>query len=139
MSEATGTNLAREARDGSRRALARLLTAVEQRTAAGEAAVRELYADAGRARIVGITGPPGVGKSTLVAALVGGARAADVRVAVLAVDPSSPITGGSILGDRVRMQEHTGDDGVFIRSAAARGHPGGLAGTTAESAAVLAA
>jgi LAO/AO transport system kinase len=86
---------------------------------------------------VGITGPPGGGKSTLVAALVGATRQAGRRVAVLAIDPSSPVTGGAILGDRIRMQAYASDRDVFIRSMAARGHLGGLAGTTAEAAAVL--
>ncbi len=125
------------ARAGDRRALARLLTEVENRTAAGEAALRVLYPLAGRAHLVGVTGAPGSGKSTLVAALVGRARAAGRPVAVLAIDPSSPITGGAILGDRVRMQVHAGDPDVFIRSMASRGHAGGLAASTVAAAAVL--
>ncbi len=133
----TGTRLAEEARGGSRRALSRLLTAIESRTAAAEEALRALYPVAGGAHVVGVTGPPGGGKSTLVAALVAEARAADRPVAVLAIDPSSPVTGGAILGDRIRMQQYAGDRDVFIRSMASRGHLGGLAGTTAESAAVL--
>jgi LAO/AO transport system kinase len=134
---ASGASLAAEAQAGSRLALARLLTAVESRTSPAEEAMRFLYPAAGRAHIVGVTGPPGSGKSTLVAALVGAARTAGRRVAVLAIDPSSPVTGGAILGDRIRMQEHAGDRDVFIRSMASRGHVGGLAGATAESAAVL--
>jgi LAO/AO transport system kinase len=122
---------------GDRRALARLLTAVENRTRVAEAALRELYPKAGRAHLVGITGPPGAGKSTLVAALITVVRAAGRSVAVIAVDPSSPITGGALLGDRVRMQVHAGDGDVFIRSMAARGHAGGLAATTGAAAAVL--
>jgi LAO/AO transport system kinase len=133
----TGARLAEEARGGSRRALSRLLTAVESRTAAAEAALRVLYPVAGGAHLVGITGPPGGGKSTLVAALVAQVREAGRAVAVLAIDPSSPVTGGAILGDRIRMQQYAGDRDVFIRSMAARGHLGGLAGTTAESAVVL--
>jgi GTPase len=86
-----------------RRALARLLTAVENRTPIAEPALSELYPRAGRAHVVGITGPPGAGKSTLVAALIGEVRSAGRSVAVVAVDPSSPITGGALLGDRVRM------------------------------------
>jgi LAO/AO transport system kinase len=132
-----GTHLAEEARAGSRRALSRLLTAVESRTPAAEEAMRLLYPQAGSAHVVGITGPPGGGKSTLVSALVAAARAADRPVAVLAIDPSSPVTGGAILGDRIRMTDYAGDGDVFIRSMATRGHLGGLAGTTAESAAVL--
>lgn len=134
-----GARLAEEARAGSRLALARLLTAIESRASAAEEAMRTLYPLAGPAHVVGITGPPGGGKSTLVAALVAEARRADRAVAVLAIDPSSPVTGGAILGDRVRMQQYAGDADVFIRSMAARGHLGGLAGTTAESAAALAA
>ena len=122
---------------GDRRALARLLTAVENRTPVAEAALRQLYPRAGRAHIVGITGPPGAGKSTLVAALIGELRAAAGAVAVIAVDPSSPITGGALLGDRVRMQAYAEDPDVFIRSMAARGHAGGLASTTGAAAAVL--
>jgi LAO/AO transport system kinase len=133
----SGERLAADARGGSRRALARLLTAVESRSEVAEAALRVLYPLAGAAHVVGITGPPGVGKSTLLSAVVAEARADGRKVAVLAVDPSSPVTGGALLGDRVRMQQFAADDGVFIRSMASRGHLGGLAGTTAEAAAVL--
>ena len=122
---------------GDRSALARLLTAVENRTPVAEAALRRLYPIAGRAHLVGITGPPGAGKSTLVAALLAEVRAAGRPVAVVAVDPSSPITGGALLGDRVRMQSYAGDRDVFIRSMASRGHAGGLASTTTSAAAVL--
>lgn len=122
---------------GDRRALARLLTAVENRTAIAEPALRRLYPRAGRAHIVGITGPPGAGKSTLVAALIGALRERARSVAVVAIDPSSPITGGALLGDRVRMQAYAGDRDVFIRSMAARGHAGGLASTTGGATAVL--
>jgi LAO/AO transport system kinase len=122
---------------GDRLALARLLTAVENRTPVAEAALRHLYPMAGRAHLVGITGPPGSGKSTLVAALIGEVRRVGRTVAVIAVDPSSPITGGALLGDRVRMQAYAGDDGVFIRSMASRGHAGGLAATSTAAAAVL--
>ena len=122
---------------GDRRALARLLTAVENRSELGEAALRRMYPLAGRAHLVGITGPPGSGKSTLVAALIGEVRRASRTVAVIAVDPSSPITGGALLGDRVRMQAHAEDDGVFIRSMASRGHAGGLSSTSTSAAAVL--
>jgi len=122
---------------GDRRALARLLTAVENRTPVAEAALRRLFPLAGRAHLVGVTGAPGAGKSTLVAALIAEARAAGRSVAVVAVDPSSPITGGALLGDRVRMQAYAADDDVFIRSMASRGHAGGLAATSAAAAAVL--
>ena len=129
--------LAAAARAGDRRALARLLTAVENHTAVAEQALRRLYPLAGGAHLVGITGPPGAGKSTLVAALIAQLRAAGRTVAVVAVDPSSPITGGALLGDRVRMQGYAQDDGVFIRSMASRGHAGGLAATSTSAAAVL--
>jgi LAO/AO transport system kinase len=122
---------------GDRRALARLLTAVENRTPVAEAALRSLYPRAGRAHLVGITGPPGAGKSTLVAAMIGQLRSAGRSVAVIAVDPSSPITGGALLGDRVRMQAYASDPDVFIRSMAARGHAGGLASATGAAASVL--
>ena len=122
---------------GDRRALARLLTAVENRTPTAEAALRRLYPLAGRAQLIGITGPPGAGKSTLVAALIAELRRAGRPVAVVAVDPSSPITGGAVLGDRVRMQAYAGDDGVFIRSMASRGHAGGLSPATTAAAVVF--
>jgi LAO/AO transport system kinase len=122
---------------GDRRALSRLLTHVEDRTAVAELALRGLYPQAGRAHLVGITGPPGSGKSTLVAALIGAVRAGGRSVAVIAVDPSSPITGGALLGDRVRMQAYAGDRDVFIRSMASRGHAGGLAATSGAAAAVM--
>jgi LAO/AO transport system kinase len=122
---------------GDRLATARLLTAVENRTAVAEVALRRLYPLAGRAHLVGITGPPGAGKSTLVAALIAEVRKAGRTVAVIAVDPSSPITGGALLGDRVRMQAYAEDRDVFIRSMAARGHAGGLASTSSAAAAVL--
>src|SRR5437899_252360 len=92
---------------------------------------------AGRAHLVGITGPPGAGKSTLVASLIAEVRRAGRAVAVVAVDPSSPITGGALLGDRVRMQAYASDRDVFIRSMAARGHAGGLSSATGAAAAVL--
>ena len=122
---------------GDRRALAQLLTAVENRTQVAEVALRRLYPMAGHAQLIGITGPPGAGKSTLVAALIAELRRAGRPVAVVAVDPSSPITGGAVLGDRVRMQAYAADDGVFIRSMASRGHSGGLSSATAAAAAVF--
>jgi LAO/AO transport system kinase len=129
--------LADAARAGDRRALARLLTAVENHTELAEHAMRDLYPRAGAAHLVGITGPPGAGKSTLVASLLAALRAAGRTAAVVAVDPSSPITGGALLGDRVRMQAYASDDGVFIRSMASRGHAGGLAATSTAAATVL--
>ncbi len=134
---AVARELTEQALAGDRRALARILTAVENRTAVAEAALRTLYPMAGRAHVVGITGAPGSGKSTLVAALIAEARSRGRAVGVIAVDPSSPITGGALLGDRVRMQSYAGDDDVFIRSVASRGHAGGLASTSAAAAAVL--
>jgi len=134
---ARGLDLAESALAGDRRALARLLTAVENRTPAAESALRRLHPVAGAAHLVGITGAPGAGKSTLVAALIGEIRAGGRSVAVIAVDPSSPITGGALLGDRVRMQSYAADDGVFIRSMASRGHAGGLAATSVAAATVL--
>jgi LAO/AO transport system kinase len=136
-SRARGEALASAAVGGDRRALARLLTAVENRTPVAEASLRVLYPKGGHAHIVGITGPPGAGKSTLVAALIGEVRRTGRSVAVIAVDPSSPITGGALLGDRVRMQAYADDGDVFIRSMAARGHAGGLASTTGAATAVL--
>jgi LAO/AO transport system kinase len=113
---------------GDRRALARLLTLVEDGDPGLQrAVVAALHPRAGQARLIGITGSPGVGKSTVTSALVGALRGRGRRVAVLAVDPSSPLTGGALLGDRIRMQDHHGDEGVFVRSMAARGHLGGLA------------
>ncbi|HYM83911.1 MAG TPA: methylmalonyl Co-A mutase-associated GTPase MeaB [Candidatus Dormibacteraeota bacterium] len=123
--------------DGDRRALARLLTAIENRSPVAEHALRRLYPLAGRAHLVGITGPPGAGKSTLVASLIAEVRRGGRAVGVIAVDPSSPITGGALLGARVRMQAYAGDRDVFIRSMAARGHAGGLAATSTAAAAVM--
>lgn len=134
---ARGLELAEGTLAGDRRALARLLTAVENRTAVAETGLRRLHPAAGRAHLVGITGAPGAGKSTLVAALIGEIRASGRTVAVIAVDPSSPITGGALLGDRVRMQSYALDDGVFIRSMASRGHAGGLAASSVAAATVL--
>jgi LAO/AO transport system kinase len=122
---------------GDRRSLARLLTAVENRTSLAERALRRLYPLAGHAQLIGVTGPPGAGKSTLVAALIAELRRAGRPVAVVAVDPSSPITGGAVLGDRVRMQAYADDTDVFIRSMASRGHSGGLSSATTAAAAVF--
>ena len=122
---------------GDRLSLARILTAVENRTPVAEAALRRLYPMAGKAHLVGITGPPGSGKSTLVSSLIAAVRDRGRAVGVIAVDPSSPITGGALLGDRVRMQSYAKDRDVFIRSMAARGHAGGLASTSTAAAAVL--
>jgi len=126
----------RDAQAGDRRALARLLTDIED----GALASSELGAliAAGRdAHLVGFTGPPGSGKSTLVNALIAAWRSRRRRVGVIAVDPSSPVSGGAIMGDRIRMMDHVGDDGVFVRSMASRGALGGLAATTWLTAAAL--
>jgi LAO/AO transport system kinase len=120
-------------RDGEVRAVARLLSLVEDRSPL----LRHLRLPPPRGATVGITGSPGVGKSTLVAAMVAAYRQAGARVGVLAVDPTSPFTGGAVLGDRVRMQQHATDPGVFIRSMATRGHLGGLAWATPQAARVL--
>jgi len=125
------------ARSGDRGALARLLSIVEQGGAPAGEIGRLAYREGGAAYTVGVTGSPGAGKSTLTSALIGCIREADSAVAVLAVDPSSPFSGGAILGDRVRMQDHALDPGVFIRSMATRGHLGGLALATPEAIRVL--
>jgi LAO/AO transport system kinase len=126
-----------KARAGDTRALARLLSLVEDESPQVRIVIRDLLPDTGGARIIGLTGAPGVGKSTVTSALVGAFRAAGHKVAVLAVDPTSPFTGGALLGDRVRMQEHAADDAVFIRSMASRGHLGGLAASTPQAIRVL--
>jgi len=126
-----------KARAGDTRALARLLSLVEDESPAVRSVIKDLLPDTGGARIIGLTGSPGVGKSTVTGALLRAFRAAGRRVAVLAVDPSSPFSGGALLGDRIRMQEHATDDGVFIRSMASRGHLGGLAASTPQAIRVL--
>ena len=124
-------------RAGDIRALARLLSLVEDESPAVRSVIREILPSTGGARTIGLTGSPGVGKSTVTGALVGAYRAQRCRVAVLAVDPTSPFTGGALLGDRVRMQDHATDDQVFIRSMASRGHLGGLAASTPQAIRVL--
>jgi len=119
--------------DGDRRALARAISLVESRAPEGEAIVRDVYPRTGRAASIGVTGPPGVGKSTLVGALVSHARSLDLSCGVVSVDPSSPFTRGALLGDRIRLTDHFLDPGVYIRSMGTRGHLGGLAEATLET------
>ena len=120
-------------RAGDRRALARAISLVENRDPAAAAIVRELYPETGRAYAIGVTGSPGVGKSSLVGALVGHVRGLGLSVGVISVDPSSPFSQGALLGDRIRLSEHFLDPAVFIRSMGARGHLGGLAEATLQA------
>src|SRR5258705_2743286 len=131
------SELVERARGGDARSVARLISLVEDESPLLREVMAALAPYAGRAHIVGITGSPGVGKSTSTSALVSAYRSAGKRVGVLAVDPSSPFSGGALLGDRVRMQDHATDTGVFIRSMASRGHLGGLAWTTPQALRVL--
>ena len=122
---------------GDRRAVARAISRVEAEGPAAASMVRAVHARTGRGYLVGVTGAPGVGKSTLVDRLTAVLRSRGRTVGILAVDPSSPFSGGAVLGDRVRMQAHAGDDGVFVRSMASRGRLGGLSRATADAALVL--
>jgi LAO/AO transport system kinase len=130
-------SLAERVLAGDVRAVARAISLIEAEDPSGTDLLRRLFGRTGRAYLVGVTGPPGAGKSTLVDRLTSAFRQAGRTVGVVAVDPSSPFTGGALLGDRVRMQAHAGDADVFIRSMATRGHLGGLARATAEVASVL--
>ncbi len=123
--------------DGDKRALARAISLIENGDPVGAEIVAAIYPRTGSARVVGITGPPGVGKSTLIGALVRVLRERDRRVGVLSIDPSSPFTRGALLGDRIRLSEHFLDDGVFIRSMASRGALGGLAEASLQAALVI--
>ncbi len=131
------TNLATRLLDGDVRALARAIRMVEERDPSIAGVLREVRGRTGRAQIIGVTGSPGSGKSTLCDQLIERWRAQGHLVGVIAIDPSSPFSGGAILGDRVRMQRHATDAGVFIRSMAARGHLGGLAGAAREAVRLL--
>jgi LAO/AO transport system kinase len=132
MSAAAGS-LAERVRDRDTRALARAISLVEDDDPAGWEVVRELYPYTGSASVIGVTGPPGAGKSTLIGAMVSRLRGRRRRVGVLSIDPSSPFAGGAVLGDRIRMAEHFLDPGVYIRSMATRGALGGLAEATVQA------
>ena len=133
----TGPSLAQRLLEGDRRALARAITLVENDRPEGWELVKEVYPHTGAAEVVGFTGPPGVGKSTLIGALTAARRAAGRTVGVLSIDPSSPFTHGALLGDRIRLSEHFLDQGVFIRSMANRGALGGLSEAALQAALLL--
>jgi LAO/AO transport system kinase len=139
-----GGSLAERVRAGDPRAVARAISLIEDETPAGVGLVRDVFRATGRALVVGVTGPPGAGKSTLVDRLTAalrqppaGSSRKSAKVGVIAIDPTSPFTGGAVLGDRLRMQAHAGDAGVFIRSMATRGHLGGLSRATDDAVIVL--
>ncbi|MDH4067272.1 MAG: methylmalonyl Co-A mutase-associated GTPase MeaB [Acidobacteriota bacterium] len=131
------SSLADRVRAGDARAIARAISLIEDESPSAAALVRDIFRDTGRTYLLGVTGPPGAGKSTLVDRLTVETRKAGETLGVVAVDPTSPFTGGAILGDRVRMQAHAEDPEVFIRSMATRGHLGGLARATGDVALVL--
>jgi LAO/AO transport system kinase len=135
--EWTGETLAAGVRSGDKRALARAITLVENSDPLAYELVRDLYPDTGRAHTIGITGPPGVGKSTLIGSLIRHVRGEDRSVGVISIDPSSPFSHGALLGDRIRLSEHFLDPEVFIRSMGTRGHLGGVAETTLQAMLVL--
>ena len=124
-------------RSGDRRALARAISLVENGDPLAYPLVRELYPETGRAAVIGVTGPPGVGKSSLIAALIEHVRGLEKTVGVVSVDPSSPFSKGALLGDRIRLADHFTDPGVYIRSMGTRGHLGGLAETTLQAVLLL--
>jgi LAO/AO transport system kinase len=130
-------DLVTEALDGNHLALARLISVIEDDGAEARSALTALYPHTGQAHLIGVTGPPGSGKSTLVNAFTKALRARGITVGIIAVDPTSPFTGGALLGDRVRMRDLAGDPGVFIRSMATRGSLGGLAQATNDVVKVL--
>src|SRR6195256_5699991 len=136
MSQAQQT-LAQRLLDGDKRALARAITLVESDDPAGWELVREVYPKTGHAAVIGLTGAPGAGKSTLIGALIKLRRAADREIAVLSIDPSSPFTHGALLGDRIRLTKHFLDPGVFIRSMANRGALGGLSEAALQAALLM--
>jgi LAO/AO transport system kinase len=133
----TRESLAEGVRTGDTRALARAISLVENGDPLAYDLVRDIYPDTGRTYAVGITGPPGVGKSSLISGLIGHIRAQERTIGVISVDPSSPFTHGALLGDRIRLSDHFLDPGVFIRSMGTRGHLGGLAETTLQALLVL--
>jgi LAO/AO transport system kinase len=133
----TAADLAERLLAGEKRALARAISLVENDDPEGWALVREVYPRTGRAAVIGFTGPPGVGKSTLIGRLIEHARAEEREVAVLSIDPSSPFTKGALLGDRIRLSDHFLDPGVFIRSMASRGSLGGLSEATLQAALLM--
>ena len=133
----TAADLAERLLAGDKRALARAISLVENDDPEGWALVREVYPHTGNAAVVGFTGPPGVGKSTLIGRLIEHARAAERQVAVLSIDPSSPFTQGALLGDRIRLSDHFLDSGVYIRSMASRGSLGGLSEATLQAALLM--
>ncbi|HEX3329195.1 MAG TPA: hypothetical protein VHS27_04675, partial [Gaiellales bacterium] len=122
---------------GDVRAVARAITLVENRDPLAYELVRELYPQTGNAAVVGFTGPPGVGKSSLIACVIAHLRSQDKKVGVVTVDPSSPFSRGALLGDRIRLADHFLDDGVFIRSMSTRGHLGGVSEATLQALLVL--
>ena len=133
----TAADLAERLLGGDKRALARAISLVEDDDPEGWALVREVYPHTGQAHVIGLTGPPGVGKSTLIGAMTGHARERERQVAVLSIDPSSPFTQGALLGDRIRLTDHFLDPGVFIRSMASRGSLGGLSEATLQAALLM--
>ena len=135
--EWTRETLAAGVRAGDTRALARAITLVENSDPLAYEVVRDVYPETGRAYTIGVTGPPGVGKSTLIGALVRHVREQELSVGVISIDPSSPFTHGALLGDRIRLADHFLDPGVFIRSMGTRGHLGGIAESTLQAALVL--
>ena len=137
MTDTVKRSLVERVLAGDPRAIARAISLIEAAAPGGTDLVRQVFRRTGHAYLVGVTGPPGVGKSTLVDRLTGEIRGRGLTVGVVAVDPTSPYSGGAILGDRIRMQAHAGDPGVFIRSMATRGHLGGVSGATSDVTIVL--